>query len=46
VPQVLISERRSAIYDADEVESAIKKRTIIDKKRSQKEAENMLRDEY
>jgi adenosyl cobinamide kinase/adenosyl cobinamide phosphate guanylyltransferase len=46
VPQVLISERRSAIYDADEVESAIKKRTIIDKKRSQKEAESMLRDEY
>lgn len=46
VPQVLISEKKSAIFDADEVESAIKKRTIIDKKRSQKEAESMLKDEY
>jgi hypothetical protein len=41
VPQVLVSEKRTAIFDADEVESAIKKRTIIDKKRSQKEAEMM-----
>jgi len=46
VPQVLISEKRSAVYDADEVEQAIKKRTIIDKKRAQKEAETILRDEY
>lgn len=46
VPQVLVSEKRTAIFDADEVESAIKKRTIIDKKRSQKEAESMLKDEY
>jgi hypothetical protein len=46
VPQVLVSEKRTAIFDADEVESAIKKRTIIDKKRSQKEAEMMLKDEY
>jgi hypothetical protein len=45
-PSLLISERRSAVYDADEVEKAIKKRTIIDKKRSQKEAESILKDEY
>jgi len=46
VPQVLISEKRAAIYDAEEVEKAIKKRTIIDKKRNQKEAEHMLNDDY
>jgi hypothetical protein len=45
-PQVLISEKRACIYDHDEVESAIKKRTIIDKKRSQKEATEMLANEY
>ena len=43
-PQVLISEQRAAIYDYDEVESAIKKRTIIDRKRAQKEAVDMLED--
>jgi hypothetical protein len=41
-PQILISEKRATVYDADEVEKAIKKRTIIDKKRNQREAEEML----
>lgn len=43
-PQVLISEKRACIYDYDEVEKALKKRTIIDKKRAQKEAVEMLED--
>ena len=38
VPQFILSEHRSAIYDHDEVDKAIKKRSIIDKKRAQKEA--------
>lgn len=41
-PQLIISEKRATMYDADEVEKAIKKRTIIDKKRNHREAENML----
>lgn len=43
-PQILISEKRACIYDYDEVEKALKKRTIIDKKRAQKEAVEMLED--
>jgi len=45
-PQVLISEKRACIYDHDEVESAIKKRSYIDKKRSQQEATQFLSEEY
>lgn len=41
-PQVLISEKRATMYDHDEVEKAIKKRTIIDRKRAHKEASDML----
>jgi hypothetical protein len=44
VPNMLISEKRATMYDADEVEKVIKKRTIIDKKRNQREAEEMLDD--
>ena len=43
-PQILISEKRGCIYDYDEVDKALKKRTIIDKKRAQKEAVEMLED--
>ena len=42
VPQLILSEHRGAIYDHDEVEKSLKKRTIIDKKRATLEAENEL----
>jgi len=44
-PQILISECRATMYDHDEVEKAIKKRTILDRKRAHKEATDMISNE-
>ena len=41
-PQIIQSEKRSAIYDYDECVTALKKKSIIDKKRHQMEAKDML----
>jgi hypothetical protein len=41
-PQILIGEGRAAVYDHDDVSHALKKRSIIDKKRATMEAEEML----
>lgn len=41
-PQVIISEQRAAIYDADECAKALKKRNIVERKRAQIEATNSL----
>jgi len=41
-PEMILGQHRAAIYDHDDVASALKKRSIIDKKRATMEAEEML----
>ena len=41
-PQILLGANRACIYDHDAVSHALKKRSIIDKKRATMEAEGML----
>lgn len=41
-PQIIQSEKRSCIYDYDECINALKKKSVLDKKRYQMEAKEML----
>jgi len=42
VPQMLLGEHRAAIYNHDDVSATFKKKSIIDKKRAQMDAEESL----
>jgi hypothetical protein len=42
VPQMLLGQHRAAIYNHDDVSATFKKKSIIDKKRAQMDAQEML----